>query len=487
MSWGLDRERHVDRHLVAVEVGVVGGTDERVELDRLALDQDRLEGLDAEAVERGRAVQEDRVLADHLVQDVPHLGPLLLDHLLRALDGRDEAALLELVVDEGLEQLERHLLRQPALVEAELGADHDHGAPRVVDALAEEVLAEAPRLALEHVGERLERALVRAGDRPAAPPVVEEGVDRLLQHPLLVADDDVRGVELHQALQAVVAVDDPPVEVVQVGGGEAAAVERHQRPEIGRDHRDDLEDQPLRPVPRVLEGGDDLEPLRDLLPPRLAGRFLHLDTQVDEQLVDVELLQELADRLRAHAGPEGVGPVLLGELAVAALGEQLALLERGGARIDHDVGLEVEDLLELLERHVEERADARGQALQEPDVGDGRGQIDVAHALAADLRLDDLDAALLAHHAAMAHALVLAAVALVVLRRPEDLGAEEPVPLRLERPVVDRLGLLHLAMRPRPDLVRRRERDANRVERERILGLLEETEQIFHHRVWLLW
>src|SRR5947207_2220440 len=159
--------------------------------------------------------------------------------------------------------------------------------------------------------------------------------------------------------------------------------------------------------------------------PRRAGRLLHLDTQVDEEPVDVELLQQLADGLRAHAGPEGVGPVLLDHLAVAALGEQLALLERGRARVDDHVGLEVEDLLELLERHVEERADARGEALQKPDVGDRRGQVDVAHALAAPLRLDDLAAALLAHHAAVAHALVLAAVALVVLRRAEDLRAEE--------------------------------------------------------------
>ena len=153
------------------------------------------------------------------------------------------------------------------------------------------------------------------------------------------------------------------------------------------------------------------------------------------------------------------------------------------ARIDDDVGLEVEDLLELLQRHVEQRADARRQALQEPDVRDRRGEVDVAHALAPDLRLDDLDAALLAHDAAVPHALVLAAVALVVLRRPEDLGAEEPVALRLEGPVVDGLRLLHLAVRPRPDLVRRRERDADRVEVERVLRLLEETEEIFHHRV----
>src|SRR5262249_12337067 len=138
----LDRERHVHRHLVAVEVGVVRGTHERMELDRLALDEDGLEGLDAEPVERGGAVQEHRMLADHLVEDVPDLGPLLLDELLGALDRGDEAALFQLVVDEGLEQLERHLLRQPALVKPELRPDDDDRAARVVDALAEEVLPE---------------------------------------------------------------------------------------------------------------------------------------------------------------------------------------------------------------------------------------------------------------------------------------------------------------------------------------------------------
>jgi hypothetical protein len=44
------------------------------------------------------------------------------------------------------------------------------------------------------------------------------------------------------------------------------------------------------------------------------------------------------------------------------------------------------------------------------------------------------------------HALVLAAQALVVLDRPEDARAEQAVPLRLEGAVVDRLGLLDLAV-----------------------------------------
>jgi hypothetical protein len=41
----------VHGHLVAVEVGVEGRTDQRMELDGAAFDQDWLEGLDAQAVQ----------------------------------------------------------------------------------------------------------------------------------------------------------------------------------------------------------------------------------------------------------------------------------------------------------------------------------------------------------------------------------------------------------------------------------------------------
>src|SRR5262249_26219967 len=80
------------------------------------------------------------------------------------------------------------------------------------------------------------------------------------------------------------------------------------------------------------------------------------------------------------------------------------------------------------------------------------------------LRLRDLDAAAIADDAAVANALVLAAIALPVLDRAEDLLAEEPVLFRLERAVVDRLGLRDLAMRPAADHVRGRESDADLVE-----------------------
>src|SRR5207302_5825439 len=99
---------------------------------------------------------------------------------------------------------------------------------------------------------------------------------------------------------------------------------------------------------------------------------------------------------------------------------QTALLRVG----DH-VGLAVEDLLQLLERDVEKVADAARQRLQEPDVRDRRGQVDVAQPLTAHLGLNDLDAALFTDDATVLHALVLAAVALVILDVAKALGAEE--------------------------------------------------------------
>src|SRR5690606_15073281 len=213
---GLEAQRDVHGHLVAVEVSVERRTDQRVQADGLALDQLGLERLDAQTVQRRGAVQQNRVLADDLVQDVPDGGLFALDHALGLLDGARQALGVQTRVDEGLEQLRRHLLRQAALVQLQLGAHGDDRTARVVDALAQQVLTEAALLALQHVGQRLQRTLVGAGDDAAAAAVVEQGVDRLLQHPLFVADDDVGRAQLDQALQAVVPVDDPAIQVVQV-------------------------------------------------------------------------------------------------------------------------------------------------------------------------------------------------------------------------------------------------------------------------------
>src|SRR5262249_3483166 len=109
-------------------------------------------------------------------------------------------------------------------------------------------------------------------------------------------------------------------------------------------------------------------------------------------------------------------------------------------------------------------ADARRNALEEPDVRDRCRQVDVTHALAPNLLPRHLDAAALADDPLVADALVLAAVALPVLRRTEDALAEETVTLGLECAVVDRLRLRSLAGRPVADLLAGCKPDPNRIE-----------------------
>src|SRR5207247_3402798 len=135
-------------------------------------------------------------------------------------------------------------------------------------------------------------------------------------------------------------------------------------------------------------------------------------------------------------------------LAVLVLGEQLALLQLGLARFDDDVILEVDDLFQAGGLHVQQSAEAAGHGLEEPDVDDRSGQLDVAHALAADAAVRDLDAAAIADHPLVLHAAVLAAGALPVLLGPEDTLAEQAVAFRPIGAVVDRLRLLDLAERP---------------------------------------
>ena len=64
-------------------------------------------------------------------------------------------------------------------------------------------------------------------------------------------------------------------------------------------------------------------------------------------------------------------------------------------------------------------------------MGNRRGQLDMAHAVAADGGFGDLDAAAVADDAFVTDFLIFAAVAFPVLARPEDPLTEEAVLLRL--------------------------------------------------------
>ena len=227
-------------------------------------------------------------------------------------------------------------------MQLQVRAGHDDRAARVVDALAEQVLAEAALLALQHVRERLQGPVARARHRAAAAAVVEQRVDGLLQHALLVVDDDLRRAQVEQPLEAVVPVDHAAVEIVEVGGGEPAAVELHHRAELRRDHRHGLEDHPLRLVLRLDERLDDLEPLdRPLL--LLALRRLDRLAQLAGLLVEIEVAEQVTDGLRTHSAPEVLTEAVGRPEAVLQLAEELLV-------VDDELRLELaEELPRLLQ------------------------------------------------------------------------------------------------------------------------------------------
>ena len=213
---GLIGQGKVDSHLVTVEVGVEGRTCQRVQLDGLTLDELGLEGLDTQTVKRRGTVEEHGVTLHHVLQNVPDDGLAAVDNLLGRLDRLHNAALDELADDERLVELGGHQLGQTALAHLQLRTDDDNRTGRIVDTLTEQVLTEAALLTLQRVGERLQRTVAVALYGTALATVVKQGVDSFLQHAFLIAQDNLRSLDLHQTLQTVVTNDDATIEVVQV-------------------------------------------------------------------------------------------------------------------------------------------------------------------------------------------------------------------------------------------------------------------------------
>ena len=176
----------------------------------------------------------------------------------------DKAQFLQAANDERLKQNKSHLLRQAALVQFEMRTDDDYGTSRIVNALAEQVLAESALLALQHVGKALQGAVACAGYGASMPAVVEQCVNGFLQHALFVVDDDIGSLHVHETLQAVVAVDYAAVKVVQVGSRKPAAFERNERAQV-RNDRQCFENHPFRARAAFDKALNELQTLCKLL------------------------------------------------------------------------------------------------------------------------------------------------------------------------------------------------------------------------------
>ncbi len=195
-------------------------------------------------------------------------------------------------------------------MQLEVRANYDDRTARVVHALAQQVTPESALLPLEHVGERLQLAASPCRGCLAPATVVNQGIHSLLEHALFIADDDVGCPQLEQPLESVVAVDNSPIEIVEIAGGEATAVQLHHRTQVGGNDRQDGEDHPLRPVVGPAQGLHHRQPLGSLLAPLLGTGLSDLRTQFLSQSIQVDLGYDITEGLGTHAGLEHGAPPL---------------------------------------------------------------------------------------------------------------------------------------------------------------------------------
>ena len=458
----LGGKRNVNSHLVAVEVGVEGGTYQRMQLDGSAFYEDGFECLNTQTVKRGSTVQHNGVILDNGFQSVPNIGGGFIDHFSRILNILGYIKLHKSLHYKGLEKLKSHFLGKTALIDLQFGADNDNGTAGIVNTLTEKVLTETSLLTLEHIGKRLKGTVVGAGHGSAAATVIDQSVNGFLKHSLLVSYDDVGRTELKQLLKAVITVDNTSVKVVQIGGGESAAVELHHGTDIGGDHGNNIQHHPFRAV------AGDTESIHYLKSFENTGTLLSvggdkLFTKLGSQLVNIDLGKQLLDSLGAHLCYERIGIVLFHHIVIFLIGNDGVLFERCVAGIDNDVFCEIKHFIKIAGRNIKHKTHSGGDTLEIPDMGYGAGKLDVPHSFTAHLGAGDLNAAAFAGFALITNSLILTAVAFPVFGGSEDHLAEEAVLFGLKSSVIDGFGLFHLAVGPLADLIGRSETDLDRL------------------------
>ncbi len=477
-------ERHVNGHLVPVKVGVKRGADQRMQLDRLAFDQDRFKGLNAKAVQRWRPVQHDRVFADHRVQNVPNLAPFFFHQLLGLFDGGRNSQLVEPCIDKRLEQLQGHFLWQTALMQQQFRPDHDYRTSGIVHAFPEQVLTEPALFPLQHIRQGFQRPLVGPGNHPATPTVVKQSINRFLQHAFFVPHNNVRRPQFHQPLQAVVPVDHPTIQIIQVGSGEPPAIQRHQRAQLWRDNRQHVQDHPFGFIAGFQKPFNHLQALDDFLRFQFRFGFSQFPAQVFPIRFKINIFQQNLDGFRPDAGGKAVLAVLLLSAVILLLTQQLLHLQRRKPRLDHNILLKIQYPLQILQSHVQDQANAAGKRFQEPDMRDRRRQVNMAHAVTAHLAEGHFHTTFFAGNAAIFHALVFAAKTFIVLDRAKNTRTEQAILFRLESPVVNGFRFFDLAVRPRPDLFRTCNGDPDIIKGLRFRSRVEEIHNFLAHNLF---
>ena len=206
----------MNSHLVTIKVRVESGTSKRVELNCLALYHLWLECLNTKSVKGRGTVKQYRVSLHHILQNIPYYGIFPIYNLLCRFYGLNYSALYEFSDNEWFVELCSHIFRKSALVHLKFRTNHNNRTGRVVHTFTQEVLTETSLLSFKTVGEGFQRPVGLCLNGIGLSGVVEERVNSLLEHTLLISENYLRSLNLYESLKTVVSYDYPSVEVVKV-------------------------------------------------------------------------------------------------------------------------------------------------------------------------------------------------------------------------------------------------------------------------------
>ena len=450
-------------HLVTIEVSIERGTYQRMQLDGFTFHQNRFERLDTQTMQGRCTVQHDRMLLDHFLKDIPNLRLQLLYHLFGIFNVMCSAVGYQLFHYERLEQLDSHLLWQTTLIDFKFRSYNDNGTTGIVDTFTQQILTETTGFTFQHIGKGFQRTVARSCYRTAAAAVIDQRIHSLLQHTFLVANNDIRSTQLQQSFQTIVTVNDSSVQIVQVGSSETSAVQLYHRTQIRRNYRDYIHDHPFRTVAGLTESLHNLQSLDDA-GTLLTGSGLQDLFEFSGILLQIDVLQKLFDSFCTHAYTESQAIGFTGIL-IFLLCQYLFVHQIGLAGIQNDIVCEIQHFLQCSRRKVKDKSHTGRNTLEVPDMGYRSCQLDMSHTFTTNSSFGYLNAASVTDYAFVADFLIFTTMTFPVFAGSEDSLAEQTILFRFQGTVIDGLRLLHFAVGPLTDLVRRGQTDLDRVKR----------------------
>ena len=308
--YGVLAQGDVYRHLVAVKVGVKGGTYQRMQPNGAAFYQQGFKGLNTQAVQRGGAVEHDGARVNNLFQHFPHFRAMLFQKALGALNVVGVVVFNQLLNDKGAEEFQRHFFGDTGLMQFQLRAYHNYRTTGIVYALTQQVAPKTPLLAFEHIAQALQFTASSGGDGFTARAIVNERVYRFLQHTFFIAHNHVGRAQIKQAFQAIIAVDNAAIEVVQVAGGKAAAVQLNHRAQVRGDNRQHGQDHPFRAVAAAQQAVGHFQALDGFFSLLFGASRFNFRPQFSRQFFQIEVFANIVQRFGAHTGVKNTPPAI---------------------------------------------------------------------------------------------------------------------------------------------------------------------------------